>query len=91
MQIKDDIKPVTYMKTHAAELLRTVSETRRPVVITQKGEPRGVLLDVTSYQQLRDATLILKLVAQGEQDARDGRTIPHDEVFRDLRAQFPGE
>ncbi len=86
MRIAEDIKPVTYMKTQAAELLRTVNETRRPVVITQNGEPRGVLLDVTSYQELRDATLMLKLIAQGEEDVREGRTQPQAEVFAQLRA-----
>ena len=46
MRIAHDIKPVTYMKTRAAQLLETVARTRRPVVITQSGEPRGVLVDV---------------------------------------------
>ncbi len=88
MRIAEDIKPVTYMKTRAAELLRTVDETRRPVVITQNGEPKGVLLDVTSYQELRDATLMLKLIAQGEEDIRQGRTQPQAEVFAQLRASL---
>jgi prevent-host-death family protein len=88
MRIAEDIKPVSYMKTRAAELLRTVDETRRPVVITQKGEPKGVLLDVASYQELRDALLLMKLAAQGETDAQAGKTIPQDQVFRDLRRRL---
>ena len=74
MRIEHDIKPVTYMKTKAAELLRSVDESRRPVVITQSGEPKGVLMDFASYQELREATLLRRLVAQGEADVRDGRT-----------------
>ncbi len=85
MRLAEDIKPVTYMKSRAAELLKTVGETRRPVVITQNGEPKGVLLDVTSYQELRDAVLLLKLAAQGEADVRAGRTIAQAEVFQGLR------
>ncbi len=85
MKIAEDIKPVTYMKSHAAELLKTVGETRRPVVITRNGEPKGVLLDVTSYQELRDAVLLLKLAAQGEGDVEAGRATPQSEVFQDLR------
>jgi prevent-host-death family protein len=87
MRIEHDIKPVTYMKTRAAELLRAVDETRRPVVITQSGEPRGVLMDFASYQELRQATLLLRLVAQGEADVRRGRTVPAHQVFRSLRAR----
>ncbi len=88
MRLNEDIKPITYMKTRAAELLRTVDENRRPVVITQNGEPKGVLLDVTSYQELRDATLLLKLLAQGEEDVRQGRAVPQDDVFREIRSRL---
>ena len=88
MKIEEDVKPVTFMKTRAAELLRSVNKNRRPVVITQSGEPRGVLMDFDSYQELRRATLLLRLVAQGEADARGQRTIPQDRVFSDLRSRL---
>jgi prevent-host-death family protein len=85
MRIQHDFKPVTYMKTKSAELLRSVDESRRPVVITQSGEPKGVLMDYASYQELREATLLLRLVAQGEADVRDGRTVAQEQVFKALR------
>lgn len=88
MRIDYDVKPVTHMKTKAAELLRSVGETRRPVVITQSGEPRGVLMDFTSYQELRQAALLLRLLAQSEADVRRGRTLPQERVFADLRARL---
>ena len=88
MRIELDVKPVTYMKTRAAELLRSVDETRRPVLITQSGEPKGVLMDVASYEELRRATLLLRLLAEGESDVRAGRTEGHDEVFSALRAKL---
>ena len=88
MRIEHDVKPVTYMKTRAAELLRSVGESRRPVVITQSGEPKGVLMDFASYQELRQATLLLRLVAQGEADVREDRTVPQEKVFKSLRARL---
>ena len=88
MRIEHDTKPVTYMKTRAAELLRSVEESRRPVIITQSGEPKGVLMDVASYQELRQATLLLRLIAQGEADVRAGRTVPQARVFKSLRARL---
>jgi prevent-host-death family protein len=88
VRIEEDTKPVTFMKTRAAELLRTVSENRRPVVITQSGEPRGVLMDFTSYQELRRATLLLRLLAQGEADVRARKTVSQDRVFSELRARL---
>jgi len=88
MRIEHDVKPVTYMKTSAAELLRSVGTSRRPVVITQSGEPKGVLMDFESYQELRQATLLLRMLAEGEADARAGRTVPQGQVFRDLRSRL---
>jgi prevent-host-death family protein len=81
MKIAEDIRSVTEMKLHAARLLRMVGETRRPIVITQSGEPKGVLMDFDSFQELREATLLLKLVAQGEVDVRAGRVVPQSDVF----------
>jgi prevent-host-death family protein len=90
MRIEQDVRPVTFMKTKAAELLRTVGETRRPIVITQSGEPKGVLMDFASYQELRQATLLLRLLAQGEADVRARRTVTQDQVFKTLRARLAG-
>ena len=56
MKTAEDIRSVTELKTGAAKMLRTVGETRRPIVITQSGEPRGVLMDFSSFQEMRDAT-----------------------------------
>ena len=88
MRIENDVKPVTYMKTKAAELLRSVGESRRPIVITQSGEPKGVLMDFSSYQELRQAALLLRLLAQGEADVREGRTAPQAQVFKALRGRL---
>jgi PHD/YefM family antitoxin component YafN of YafNO toxin-antitoxin module len=65
-----------------------VGESRRSVVITQSGEPKGVLMDFATYQELREATLLLRLVAQGEADVRGGRTVPQDKVFKALRRRL---
>lgn len=88
MRIEHDVKPVTYMKTKAAELLRSVDQSRRPVIITQSGEPKGVLMDFASYQELRRATLLLRLLAQGEADVREGRTVPQERVFKSVRRRL---
>lgn len=85
MKLSEDIKPVTYMKTQAAELIRGVKRTRRPVVITQHGEAQAVVMDVETYESLRDARLLLQIVAQGEADIRDGRTSTTEEAFARAR------
>jgi prevent-host-death family protein len=84
MNISRDIKPVTYLKANAADLLKQINETRRPVIITQNGEPRAVLQDPESYENMRNAIGILKLISQGEGDIRNGRVKSQEDVFRDI-------
>lgn len=85
MQMKEDLRPVTYLKSKAADLLEQINATHRPVVITQNGTARAVLQDPESYEQMRRAIGLLKLVAQGEADVQAGRTMAADEVFSSLR------
>jgi prevent-host-death family protein len=84
MNISKDIKPVTYLKSKAADLLKQINQTHRPVVITQNGEPKAVLQDPESYENMRTAIGILKLISQGEQDIKDGKSKPQEEVFADI-------
>ncbi|MBI5605429.1 MAG: type II toxin-antitoxin system Phd/YefM family antitoxin [Deltaproteobacteria bacterium] len=84
MNITSDIKPVTYLKSRAADLLNQINETHRPVIITQNGEPRAVLQDPQSYENMRNAIGILKLISEGETDVREGRAKPQDEVFDEI-------
>lgn len=84
MNIASDIKPVTYLKSRAADLLKQINETHRPVIITQNGEPRAVLQDTESFENMRNAIGILKLLSMGEEDIRAGKIINQDEVFNKI-------
>lgn len=88
MSLKEDIRPVTYLKSRAAELLAQVNRTQRPVIITQNGEPRGVLQDPESYERIRRALGMLKLLAQGEDDIRTGRVSPQPAVFAAVKEEL---
>lgn len=85
MNLINDIKPVSYLKAHSAELLQQINQTHRPVVITQNGEPRGVLQDTESYENMRNALSLLKLLVQSEEDIRNGDVIDQGDVFREMR------
>jgi prevent-host-death family protein len=88
MNITSDIKPITYLKSKAAALLNQINETRRPVIITQNGEPRAVLQDPESYENMRNAIGLLKLISQGEDDVRNGRVKPQKNVFAEIEASL---
>ena len=84
MNITNDIKPITYLKSKAADLLNQINETHRPVIMTQNGEPRAVLQDPESYENMRNAIGLMKLISQGESDVRDGNVKAQDDVFNDI-------
>ena len=84
MNISKDIKPITYLKSRAADLLKQINETHRPVVITQNGEPKAVLQDPESYENMRNAISILKLIFQGEEDIKGGKSKLQEGVFADI-------
>ena len=88
MSLKQDIRPVTYLKTRAADLLNQINETQRPVIITQNGKPRGVLQTPERYEQMNNSLCLLKLLVQGEEDIRKGRITSQDKVFKRIRKKL---
>ena len=84
MNLKEDIKPISYIKTNAAKILKQVNETHNPVIITQNGEAKAVLLDVESYQQMRDSIGILKILSQSERDIEKQELYPQEKVFSEI-------
>ena len=86
MNISEDIKPITYLKSKAADLLKQINETHRPVVITQNGEPKAVLQDPESYENMRNAIGLLKLISQGEEDIKAGKSKSQEDVFADVES-----
>lgn len=81
MKMREDIRPVTYLKSRAADLLDQLNKTHRPVVITQNGEARAVIQDAESYERTKTAIGLLKLLVQGEENIRSGKIYDQDEMF----------
>ena len=81
MKSKEDIKRISYIKSHAADVLKHVNKTHRPLYVTQNGEAKAVLLDTESYEKMTDALAIMKIVAQGEKDVRDGKVMRQEDFF----------
>lgn len=84
MNITEDIRPITYLKNQAADVLKQINETKRPMIITQNGEPKAVLQDPVSYENMRNAIGLLKLISQGEDDVKQGKVKSQEDVFADL-------
>lgn len=88
MNLKEDIRPISYIKTNAADMLKRVNETHNPIVITQNGEARAVLLDTDSYQSMRNTLGILKLISQSEKEIEENLTRKHEEVFKKIEKKL---
>jgi prevent-host-death family protein len=82
------VRPVSYVKAHAAELIRQVQEVREPVIVTQNGEARAVLQDIASYEEDRETLALLKILALGNAEVARGATRPASAVFADLRKRL---
>lgn len=84
MQIVNDIKPVTYLKNRAADVLKHINETHRPMIITQNGEAKAVIQDPKSYEDMKNAISLLKLLSFAEDDIRNGNTHSEEDVFNSV-------
>jgi prevent-host-death family protein len=81
------IKPISYLKANAAEVLQELAAQRLPLVITQNGEARAVIQDVASYEETQETLAFLKILALGNQQVAQGRVKPLSDVVKTLRNQ----
>ena len=81
MRFSEDVKPVDELVTSGAQLVRSVAEERRTILLTDNGAAKAVLMDVASYDRWRNTVAMLKLIAQSEADVEAGRTVTQDEAF----------
>ena len=84
MRFSTQFKPISYLKSHAAEIIETITENREPMLITQNGEAKLVVMDVKSYEEQAETLALLKLLALGNREIEQGRFRPAADVFAEL-------
>ncbi|MDR2011849.1 MAG: type II toxin-antitoxin system Phd/YefM family antitoxin [Rhodanobacter sp.] len=87
MRYSSQVKPISYLKANAAEVLLQLTQQREPLVITQNGEAKAVLQDVASYEEAQEMLALLKILALGTQDIAAGRVKPVGDVVARLKAK----
>jgi prevent-host-death family protein len=80
MRYSSQVKPISYLKANAAELLDRIAEDRRPLVITQNGEAKAVLQDIVSYEETQETLALLKILALGNDQVAAGKVSSLAEV-----------
>jgi prevent-host-death family protein len=88
VRFSTQIKPISYVKAHAAELLDRITEEREPIIITQNGEARAVLMDVHSYEKSQETMALLQILAIGKKQFEAGQTYPLAEAVEKIRGRY---
>lgn len=84
MKFSTQVKPISYLKSHAAEIVKYISESREPMLITQNGEAKLVVMDVKSYEEQEATLALLKLLALGNREIENGHFRCAEDVFTEL-------
>jgi prevent-host-death family protein len=87
MKLTGRIKPISYLKAHAAEIVRELPIVREPMVITQNGEAKAVVQDIASYEETQETLALLKILALGSRQSEEGKVTSADDVFTRIRAK----
>ena len=87
MKLSGQIKPISYLKAHTAEILRKMGENQEPLVITQNGEAKVVMQGIESYEQTLETMALLKILAIGMRQIEEGKVLPAEDVIKRLRKQ----
>ena len=84
MQLHSDIKPISWLKNNAKALIESVDATGNPMVITQNGEAKAVVMNVRQYDQMQESLAMLRMLASSTADVEAGRVRDAEQVFADL-------
>ncbi len=87
MRYSTQIKPISYFKANAAEILLDLADRREPMIITQNGEAKAVIQDMASYEETQETLALLTMLALGDRQIEEGRTKPVEEVLGRLRGR----
>lgn len=87
MRYSSQVKPISYLKANAAQVLIELTELREPMVITQNGEAKAVLQDVVSFEETQETLALLKILALGNQELSSGKTKSLADVVAQLKAK----
>ena len=88
MLLSQDVKPVSYLKTKTADVIKTVNETKRTIIITHNGEAKAIVQDIKSYENLQKSLNMLKMIIQSENDIDNNNVLSQEEMFEDLEKRL---
>ncbi len=88
MKFSEAIKPISYLKTHASELIRDVSDNQKTLIITHNGEAKVVVQDVKVYEKTQESIALLKVLALSGKNLKKRNYKTLDKTFKDVRKRI---
>ena len=88
MKLSEQVRPISYLKAHAPEVVRSLAETRQPVILTVHGEAKAVLQDVSEYEATQETLALLKVLALTNRQVEEGKVKPAAEAFAAIRQRL---
>ena len=85
MKLSSQIRPISYLKAHAAEIVRNLAKQQEPLVITQNGKAKVVIQDIESYEQTQQTITFLKILSLGIRQIEEGKVLSAEDVIKRLR------
>ena len=74
MKLSESVKPFSYLKAHASEIVKDISENHKTFIITQNGEAKAVVQDLATYEETQESLALLKMLAQSSKSMKEGRS-----------------
>jgi prevent-host-death family protein len=88
VNLQEDIRPISYIKTNAADMMKYITDVKNPIIITQNGEAKAVLVDIETYQNTQNAFHLLKMLQLSEHEIEKGNFKTADVVFKNIEAML---
>ena len=84
MKYSEQIKPISYLKSHAAEIVKQFEDNRSPLIITQNGEAKMVVMDIRTYEEQNEKMAFLKLINMGKKEISEKKFILIENFFAEM-------
>jgi prevent-host-death family protein len=90
LKLSESVKPISYFKAHAAEIIKKLSKEQGLMVITQNGEAKAVIQDIQAYERTQESLAMLRMLAHSRKNLEKGKVKPADEALKDLERKLAG-
>lgn len=88
MELSSSIKPISWVKENAAQMIKEIEGSGKSFVITQKGLPKAVVMDINEYDEMKASLAMLRLLATSAEQVKMGQVVPADDTIAQLRAEI---